>query len=64
MNRDMPGLYRDKAGPSRIRQPGRTGTRPFRGVPIVPPLIQYTGPSGGRAVGGSLSRSISIGTAK
>jgi len=55
-------------------EPGRNGNRPFRGVPGFPPPMlaavptssesESAGPSHRGAVGGTLSRSISIGAVK
>ena len=72
MSRDKPGHCRDMPGQSRLRLPGRTGTHPLWGVPMSrPPRLsgrpihfsesESMGPSYGGAVGGTLSRSISIG---
>lgn len=75
MNRDTPGHCRDMPGQSRFRLPGRTGTCVLGHVPMSrPPRLsghpnhlsesESTGPSLPGAVGGTLSRSISIGIEK
>jgi hypothetical protein len=75
MSRDKPGLSRDNAAVSLWREPGRTGTHPLRGVPMsrrprdTEHSIQLsesesTGPSHRVAVGGTLSRFVSVSAGK